>query len=57
MVGTPTPLSRKELRGAIPYKGGRAGCEADPPLVSMHPNVSVARTVIGVESLTARGDP
>lgn len=33
---------------------GRSGCEADCPLVCLHPSLSVARTVIGVKSLMAR---
>jgi len=50
-------LSRKEHEGVCRIRTGRAGCEADFPLVCSHPTVSVARTVIGVESLMARGHP
>ena len=55
----PTALSRKEhverdVSSRFGYNG-RARCEADAPLAcSSSPNCSVARTVIGVETLTAR---
>ena len=55
--GTCPRCRARNMRAFFRIRVGRAGCEADFPLVCSHPTESVARTVIGVESLMARGNP